>query len=197
MAELFELSAALKLETEAFEQSVRNAVEMANQMQVRLEVNTRSAAELTARIADGMTVVAQRVSELTGRIDSSMTDSSQHITDLTSSVEASATAAWSRITASIQQAIDQTNAFLSMKGTQQISLQTTVTRQEQVLSSLTPVVSTPEVAGKKVGVSLGSEIASALSGVSVIMDGRAVGELVASEVDRELGQMAQTRRYTG
>ena len=233
MAELFELSAALKLETEAFEQSVRSAVELAAQMQTRLEINAQSAAALTSQIASGMAIVTQNMAALTGRIDSGMRDSAQRISVLMASVtvgltdagtaveslagqvrthldstansaassmaavESAATGTWSRIAAAIQRAIDQTNAFLGMKGSQQITVQASVTRQEQVLPSMTTGKSLVNEGSKKTGASVSGELAAALSGVSVVMDGRVVGALVASEVDRELGQLAQTRRYTG
>lgn len=233
MAELFELSAALKMETDAFEQSIRNAVEMAARMQERLESNTRTAAVLTAQIAAGMAAVSQNAAAMTGAINSGMDSSSQQIRALIGAatggltgtvsaveilagqvgtqldhtaeraaasmtvVEAAANGAWSRITASIQQAIDQTNAFLSMKGTQQITVQTNMIRQEQVQPSLTTGKSLTNSFSRSAGASIGNEVASALSGVSVLMDGKVVGELVANEVDRELGQLARTRRYTG
>lgn len=98
---------------------------------------------------------------------------------------------WSSITAAISGAIQKTNEFLSIRGQQSLSLSISApgvsgAGQVQAASS----------GGSSGGSSLAQTIATAIGRVAVQMDGQTVGRLVSSTVSREIGRLAQSRRYT-
>lgn len=108
-------------------------------------------------------------------------------------LQSTAGGVWSSITAAISRAIQKTNEFLSIRGQQSLSLSISapgVSSAEQVQAA------SSGGGGSSGGTSLAQTIATAIGRVAVQMDGQTVGRLVSSTVSREIGRLAQSRRYT-
>ncbi len=109
-------------------------------------------------------------------------------------LEGTAGGVWSSITAAISGAIQKTNEFLSIRGQQSLSL--SISAPGVSSAGQVQAASSGGGGGSSGGSSLAQTIATAIGRVAVQMDGQTVGRLVSSTVSREIGRMAQSRRYT-
>ena len=176
MSQIFELSAALTLDTGDFVRSVRSAENAARQLQSTLDSRMTAAAASMSRL------------------------------------QASASGAWGSIASGIQQAIDRTREFLSLSALRPASAaQGFATGLDYVPYNNYPaylhegeaVLTRLEAEQWRKGEStaamdlsgLADILVSALSGVTVQMDGHAVGTLVAPSVNKAIARQAKARRY--
>ena len=174
MAHLFELSAALALDTSAFTDSLMKAESSARALQI--SVNARMSAAASAM----------------------------------QSLQSTAAASWQGIAASIQSAIDKARQYISLS-TPSAAIQGFATgidyvphddfparlhQGEAVLTRLEAAqwrgASAPQTVDPA---AIAQAVASAMTNVSVQMDGQTVGRLVAPAVDQALSASARARRY--
>lgn len=191
MDKLFELSAELTLDTARFLQEAARAEQSAKELHQLLGKHTAAA-------ASGLV-----------------------------SLQATASGVWQAVTRSIQGAINKTREFLSLGGSQSISIgaksaaegaaarphatglpfvpydnyAASLHQGEAVLTKLEAArwretSAAPQQPGLSAA-ELGAALQEALSGVQVVMDGSAVGMLVAPAVSEAMGQTVRARRYAG
>lgn len=176
MSQVFELSAALSLDTEDFVRDLRSAETAARQFQSTLDSRMRAAAAAMSRF------------------------------------QATSGGVWSSVAAGIQQATASLQRFLAMSG------QTVSTRVQGFATGLdyVPYNNYParlhegeavltkleadrwrqgEMAASVDPAALTRALTDALSGVTVQLDGEAVGTLVAPAVSRQIARRTTAGRY--
>lgn len=180
MAQIFELSAALTLDTAGFLGSIRQAEEAARRLQSTLSSRMSTAA------------ASMRV------------------------LQSAAGSTWSSIAASIQMATERLREFSV------VSMASGAPRLQGYATGLSyvpyndfparlhegeAVLTKSQASQWRSGASaqpvsidydrLAAAVASAMGGMSVQMDGHAVGVMVAPTVSAEMGRQSKSRRYTG
>lgn len=176
MNQIFELSAALTLDTEAFIRGLRNAETAARQFQATLDSRMNAAAAAMTRL------------------------------------QASSAGAWNSIAAGMQQAIGKMQQFLSLStqvtfssaqgfatGLDYVPYNNYPARLHEGEAVLTKLEAqrwrNGEAASPADPTLIARGVAEALSGVTVQLDGQAVGTLVAPVVSRQIARRSGTGRY--
>ncbi|MBR4082536.1 MAG: hypothetical protein IKK21_12195 [Clostridia bacterium] len=199
MSKVFDLVAALTMDTAEFDRAVSHA--------------SRAGRSLQGDLTRAMSAAARAMSQSASSGAASWQQMARSASSAMGTLRQSVTGTWQAIAAGIQTAIDKARTFLSLKpenstlpghetGLRYVPYDNYVARLHRGETVLTRVEADQWRAGTSPAAAadpaaLADAVARALSGVTVQMDGRTVGRLVAGEVSAVLGTQTRARRYTG
>lgn len=198
MSKVFDLLAALTMDTADFDRAVNHA--------------SRAGRSLQGDLTRAMSAAARAMSQSAAAGASSWQQMARTAAGSMAQLRQSVTGAWQDIAQSIQTAIDKARTFLSLQpedgslpghetGLRYVPYDNYVARLHRGERVLTRVeaeqLRAAPAAPAADAADVASALARALSGVSVQLDGRTVGRMVAGEVSAVIGSQTRARRYTG